>query len=206
MAENYIRYAFLTENSFCSGLAAPPAVNIGDMENKGFDLTLNYNNTALNNDLSYNLGLTVSTYKNKIISISDNPKEFISGLAYRYQIYTRAQAGTAYPEFYGLIVDGIFQTQEEASAHPAIFGGAYNSPGHFKYRDVSGPDGAPDGIVNAYDNTYIGSPHPKFTAGFNMDVTYKAFSSQRLPLFKLWQQSCRLYRKMEELWDILLQS
>jgi hypothetical protein len=161
---------------YVSGVAAPPAVNIGDMVNKGFDITMNYNDKTLGGDLTYGVGLTVSRYANKIDAISDSPKEFINGTAFRYQTYTRAQAGTAYPEFYGLIVDGIFQTQAEADAHPKEFGGAYNSPGHFKFRDVSGPDGSPDGIVNAYDNTYIGSPHPKFTAGLNLDVTYKAFS------------------------------
>jgi TonB-linked SusC/RagA family outer membrane protein len=167
---------FAKQIPYVAGGAAAPAVNIGEVNNKGFDLTVNYGNKALNGDLRYNVGLTVSKYKNKIISISDSKEEFISGTAFRYQIYTRAQAGTAYPEFYGLIVDGIFQTQAEADEHPAEFGGAYNSPGHFKFRDISGPDGTPDDVIDAYDNTFIGSPHPKYTAGFNFDVTYKAFN------------------------------
>jgi TonB-dependent starch-binding outer membrane protein SusC len=167
---------FAKQIPYVAGGAAAPAVNIGKLNNKGFDLTLNYGNDALNGDLKYNVGLTFSKYTNEIESISDSKDEFISGTAFRYQVYTRAQAGTAYPEFYGLIVDGIFQTQDEANDHPAEFGGAYNSPGHFKFRDISGPDGVPDNIIDAYDNTYIGSPHPKYTAGFNFDVTYKAFN------------------------------
>lgn len=154
-----------------AGASAPPAVNIGDMNNKGFDLSLNYSNKALNGELTYNLGLTLSRYKNKIKAISDNPDEFISGTEFRYQTYTRAQAGTAFPEFYGLIVDGIFQTQAEADAYPQEFGGGYNSPGHFKFRDVNN-----DGIIDDNDRTFIGSPHPRFTSGFNIDVNYKAFS------------------------------
>ncbi len=154
-----------------SGAASAPSVNIGDMDNKGYDLNLEYRNKAIGGDLTYGLGLTLSQYKNKILKISGKESEFINGGEFRYMRYTRAQKGTAYPEFYGLIVDGIFQTQEEAAGYAPIYGGAYNVAGHFKFRDVSG-----DGIVNDNDRAYIGSPHPKFTAGFNADVAYKGVS------------------------------
>jgi hypothetical protein len=156
---------------FVVGNANPPAVNIGEMKNTGFDLNINYANKAMNGDLKYSLGLVVSHYKNIVESISDSPTEFIAGTAFRDMVYTRATAGTAYPEFYGLIVDGIFNTQAEADAYFPEYGGGYNLPGHFKYRDVNG-----DKVIDDNDRTFIGSPHPKFTAGFNVDLTYKAFS------------------------------
>ena len=154
-----------------AGAATAPSVNIGDMDNKGFDLNLNYANKAMNGDLTYDLGLTLSHYKNKIVKISGNAAEFLNGDDYRQMTYTRATKGTSFPEFYGLIVDGIFQTQAEANAYPAEYGGTYNIAGHFKFRDVNG-----DGIINDNDRTYIGSPHPKFTAGLNMNIGYKAFN------------------------------
>jgi len=154
-----------------SGEATAPQVNIGDMDNKGFDLNLNYTNKALNGDLTYDLGLTLSHYKNKIVKISNNTAEFLNGGDYRQMSYTRATVGTAFPEFYGLIVDGIFQTQAEASAYAPEYGGTYNIAGHFKFRDVNG-----DGKIDDNDRTYIGSPHPKFTGGLNMGVGYKAFN------------------------------
>ena len=153
------------------GAATPPSVNIGDMDNKGFDLNLNYANKAMNGDLTYNLGLTLSHYKNKIMKISGNESEYIGGSSLDNQVYTRASKGTSFPEFYGLIVDGIFQTQAEANAYPAEYGGTYNIAGHFKFRDVNG-----DGIIDDNDRTYIGSPQPKFTAGLNMNIGYKAFN------------------------------
>jgi hypothetical protein len=153
-----------------AGAATAPSVNIGDMNNKGFDLNLNYANKALNGDLTYDLGLTLSHYKNKVVKISSNAAEFLNGDSYREVIYTRASEGTAFPEFYGMIVDGIFQTQAEADAYPKEFA-TYNLPGHFKFRDVNG-----DGVIDDNDRTYIGSPHPKFTAGLNMDIGYKAFN------------------------------
>ena len=154
-----------------AGAAIAHSVNIGDMDNKGFDLNINYTNKAMNGDLTYDLGLTLSHYKNKIVKISNNTAEFLNGDDYREMIYTRATVGTAFPEFYGLIVDGIFKTQAEADAYAPEYGGGYNIAGHFKFRDVNG-----DGVVDDNDRTYIGSPHPKFTAGLDMNIGYKAFN------------------------------
>ncbi len=153
-----------------AGSAVAPSVNIGDMNNRGFDLNLNYANKAMNGDLTYNMGLTLSHYKTEVLKISNNETEFISGGDYREMVYTRASKGTSFPEFYGLIVDGYFQDEADAASYPATYD-TYNLPGHFKFRDVNG-----DGIVNDDDRTYIGSPHPKFTAGLNMDIAYKAFN------------------------------
>lgn len=159
------------------GNAKAPSVNVGEMSNKGFDLEIGYSGTALSKELKYNVSLNVSHYKNKIVSLSGSKDEFLEGSSFREHKYTRSQEGTSFPAFYGYIVDGIFQTQEEADAWPKAFGakGTYNKPGHYKYRDVSGPDGKPDGVINSFDRTYIGSPHPKFVSGFNFSVEYKNF-------------------------------
>lgn len=153
-----------------AGNASAPSVNIGDMKNRGFDLNLNYQNKALNGDLTYSAGLTVTHYKNEITKISDKETEFLNGDRFREMMYTRATKGTAFPEFYGLIVDGMFQTQAEADEYAPEYGGTYNIPGHFKFRDVNN-----DGVINDDDRTFIGSPHPKFTAGLNADINYKGF-------------------------------
>lgn len=154
------------------GTATAPYVNVGDMKNRGIDLDISYSGTALGNELTYSINANISHYKNEIVALSGNENEFLEGSGFREQYYTRAQAGTAFPEFYGYIVDGIFQTQEEADNHAVAFGanGNYNKPGHFKYRDLN-----EDGIINADDRTYIGSPHPKFTGGLNLSLEYKGF-------------------------------
>lgn len=152
------------------GGAIAPSINIGDMNNKGFDLGITYANKAMNGDITYGLGLTLSHYKNEVVKISNNEAEFISGADYREMKYTRATKGTSFPEYYGLIVDGYFESEADAASYPASYG-TYNLPGHFKFRDVNN-----DGVVDDNDRTYIGSPHPKFTAGMNMDIGYKAFN------------------------------
>ena len=158
------------------GSVVAPSVNIGDMDNNGFDLNIQYRNDAMGGDLIYSVGLVVSHYKNKIVKLTDIKAESINGPDLRQMVYSRATIGTAYPEYFGLIVDGIFQTQAEAAAYAPEFGGTYNQAGHFKFRDISGPDGVPDGKIDNQDRTYIGSPHPKFTSGLNIDLSFKGIS------------------------------
>ena len=158
------------------GTATRPYINIGQMKNVGFDLQLGYSNTALNGDLTYSADLVVSHYKNELTKLTDVATDFYQGSGYREKYYTRTMTGRAFPEFFGYIVDGIFESWAEADAYAPIFGGANNRPGYFKYRDVSGPDGEPDGVVDSNDRTWIGSPHPDFTAGLSFNLGYKGFS------------------------------
>jgi TonB-dependent starch-binding outer membrane protein SusC len=152
------------------GTATTPSINIGEMKNTGFDITLGYNGSAVHGDLHYGADLVFSHYKNELTKLTDNAGDFYAGSTYREMIYTRAQTGTAFPEFFGYVVEGIFQTQEEVDNWPKAFGasGTYNKPGHYKYKDVDG-----NGYIDAADRTYIGSPHPDFTAGLSLNVDYK---------------------------------
>jgi len=155
------------------GTASRPSINIGSMKNTGFDIQLGYANSSMNGDLTYSADLVFSHYKNEVTKLTDVASDFYEGSAYREKRYTRTQSGRAFPEFYGYIVEGIFQSDEEAAAWPAAFGatGTYNQAGSFKYRDVDG-----NGYIDAADRTYIGSPHPDFTAGLSINLGYKGFS------------------------------
>jgi TonB-linked SusC/RagA family outer membrane protein len=148
-----------------AGVADQPYVNIGDMKNTGFDIELGYSNKAMDDKLVYSVNATLSHYKNDVTKLSDNANEFITTASERQVDYSRAQIGHAFPEFFGYVVDGIFQTQAEVDAYPAF--GTYNIPGHFKFRDVN-----KDSKIDASDRTYIGSPHPKLTGGMNINLAY----------------------------------
>ncbi len=71
------------------------------------------------------------------------------------------------------IASGIIGTVYGTSSNKP--GGQSAYPGVIKLKDISGPDGAPDGLVNDYDVDVIGDMNPKHTGGFNINGTYKAF-------------------------------
>ncbi len=149
-----------------------PSVNIGEMENRGFDLILNYRD-EIGKDFQYKISANVSHYRNKVIRLNDNPNEIRFGNSLREEVYTASVSGQPISSFFGYVVDGIFNTDEEVNAHPKynpdINGfDAYSRPGVLKYRDVNG-----DGRITPDDRTFIGSPHPDFNYGFNLDVQYK---------------------------------
>ena len=150
------------------GMASAPSVNIGSMTNKGIDIEFNYQDD-INNDLKYNISLDFSKYSNEITRLSDRDDEAIIGSAYRGYNYLRSEIGTSFPEFYGYIVEGIFQTDEEVNNHPPAFG-SYNSLGRFKFKDVND-----DGVIDENDRTYMGSPHPDFTMGLTASIQYNNF-------------------------------
>src|SRR3546814_17615553 len=69
-------------------------------------------------------------------------------------------------------MQGIFQTTEEVAAAPVQFGSPRTAPGDMRYADLSGPDGEPDGVIDAFDRTVIGNPYPRWLYGFNASLNF----------------------------------
>jgi hypothetical protein len=80
--------------------------------------------------------------------------------------------------FHGWISDGIFKNQKELDAGPIFNPGARDrsSVGDVRFIDVSGPNGKPDGVINSFDKTIIGSPYPDFYYGMTNRFSYKSIS------------------------------
>ncbi|KAB7530199.1 SusC/RagA family TonB-linked outer membrane protein [Flagellimonas olearia] len=148
------------------GHVTAPYANLGSMENKGFDFSVGYNG-RIGEELKFNASANISAYKNKVLSLTDNPDYFLNGNAARETYPSRTQAGQALASFHGFIIDGIIQNEAERDA-AADYGG--KNVGTFKYRDV-----VPDGVIDDNDRTFIGSPHPDFTYGLNLGMEYKNF-------------------------------
>lgn len=154
-------------------LGAPSDVitkNAGEIRNSGFEFAVNYNGNA--GDFKYNLSANISTIKNEVLSLGGGDIIRSVMLTGGTRMDSRTVVGKPIGEFYGYITDGIYQNVGEIPASEIAKGVL---PGDRKYKDISGPDGKPDGIINDKDRTYIGSPIPKFFYGINLSASYKGF-------------------------------
>lgn len=150
--------------------------NIGEMTNKGVDIGLNYR-TNFGRDFKFDAGVTFSLYRNTVGDIAD---PFFEGRRSRIDPFNRSVEGRPISSFYGYIIDGFFQTQAELDALEQDNKGI----GKWRYKDLSGEGGKPDGKITPDDRTFMGSPHPNFTAGINLNASYKNFD---ISTFLYWK-------------------
>lgn len=161
--------AYLTGGGAQYGGMDAPYSNLGSMENKGIDVTLNYSTKG---EFQWNSTLVFSTYRNKLTSINDGLNLVQSVNMNGYQPYdvTNTVIGKPIGMFYGYIADGLYQTQAELDNAPIGASGDAPQLGDVKYKDLNG-----DGAITATDRTLIGNPHPDFTFGFTNSFKYKNF-------------------------------
>jgi hypothetical protein len=125
------------------------------------------------------MDFNIATYRNKVDYIDADTAAHIDGNSYAPTHFslTRSVVGMPVSSFYGLVQNGIFQSPDDYNKYNVTEPGltAANAAGHFKFKDISGPAGKPDGKIDDYDRTFIGSPHPKFTYGYNLNLYYRNF-------------------------------
>lgn len=139
-----------------------PFQNAGAVRNNGWELSANYRDKV--GAVSYNVGVNATFLTNKITNLAGTGS-ISSGRVVGYPINA----------FYGYQAEGIFQTQQEVISHAKQSGGVI-APGDLKYKDVSGPNGVPDGVIDGNDRVYLGSPFPKTTFGFTLGAGWKGFN------------------------------
>jgi TonB-linked SusC/RagA family outer membrane protein len=177
---------FPVEVQRSQGFASAPFQNIGEMNNKGIELGLNYGGKAMNGNFTYNVDANISTYRNTVTKTDGNPSTQYFGFTTRLPPMSVTQAGFPLASFFGYRIDGFIQTDEEGINLPTQFGGGINNKaGNFKFRDLNN-----DGRITAADREIIGSPHPDFAYGLNVSLGYKAF---RLDLFAQGVQGNQIF-------------
>lgn len=134
-----------------------PMSNIGQVNNKGFELSLNYRDTK--NGITYEVGGDFSYNKNEVINL--NGQKIISGR------YITAE-GHPIDSYYLLNAIGIFQTDAEVSESP--FQNVATKAGYLKYEDVNG-----DNKINADDRVIKHGVVPEVTYAFNLGLGYHGF-------------------------------
>lgn len=159
-------------------------MNIGSLENKGFELTLNTTNIT-NRNLTWTSNIVFSMNRNKVSKLDTST----ASLEKTFQpsstnyIVTKTVVGQPIAQFWGYKVIGRFDKPTDFYYHDkdgnlkpvALPEGntiAENSTwiGDYIYEDLNG-----DGVINAEDCQFIGNPEPKFTWGFGNTLTWKGF-------------------------------
>lgn len=146
--------------------------NVGAVSNKGIELMLTYNG-KVGNDFRFSISPNFTWVKNAVEELSDGKTE---------EINNNRIVGEPIGIIYGYETDGLFVDQAEIDNAPAQLVGKSNlKPGYVKYKDISGPDGKPDGKVDAtYDRKVLGSTTPNFYYGLNLNASYKSFDFSAL--------------------------
>lgn len=149
-----------------------PLANIADMKNTGLEFELGYNK-KLNNGLNISAKANFATNKNEVTGLGKTI-DFYDGPGFQsMNAVSRIEVGHAYGEFYGYQTAGIFQNQAEVNAYVNSSGGLIQPnavPGDFRWKDSNG-----DGQITDADKVFLGSPLPKFTFGFTLNMDYKNF-------------------------------
>ena len=137
-------------------------MNAASMDNSGFEFSATYRNR--DHTLKYEIGANLSTLKNKVTSLGFGDK-YITGA---YATYVGREIG----KFYGWVYEGIARTQADLDNHATQQGA---NIGDCLYKDVSGPNGVPDGKIDENDQVVLGSGLPKVNFGVNVRLEYKNF-------------------------------
>jgi len=166
--------------------------NIGSIQNRGFEFTLNTQNIRTKK-FQWNSSLNISFNDNKVLALTEDEKSLFTNVSFTSQYSSSnlylAQVGRPVSSFYGLIWEGVYGVNDfdllSNGTYVLKAGVTTNGndrsaiqPGDIKYKDVNG-----DKVVNEKDRVIIGRTLPKHFGGFNNDFVYKNFG---LNVFFQW--------------------
>ena len=172
-----------TQGNWNSKIDAPWG-NYGHIRNTGFEMTIKAR-PIVSNGFVWETELQASWNKNKLVALDGTAQAAIWGFGQWSDIISKSVVGESLFNFYGYETDGVYKDWEDLQNSPKP---AWSTPsdgryvrtstvfvGDIKFKDISGPEGKPDGIIDENDRTDLGSPFPKMTFGFNNTFTYKNF-------------------------------
>ena len=133
-------------------------MNAAEMQNSGFEFSVTYRNN--DHPLKHQISANLSTLKNKVTSLGFGTEQYTTG-AYRTEV------GEEVGKFYGWVYEGIARTQADLDNHASQPGA---NVGDCLYKDIN-----EDGVIDAQDQTILGSGLPKINFGLSARLEYKNF-------------------------------
>lgn len=135
-----------------------PNMNVGEVRNKGWELSLSWNDRI--NDFGYSISGNLSDNRNEVVNLGD------TGPWKGSNTYT--EVGLPFNSIYGYESMGLFQSDEEVANAP--FQNSNTAAGDIRYKNQNGDD-----KIDANDRVVIGDPNPHFLYGVNLGFDYKNF-------------------------------
>ncbi|WNJ17708.1 TonB-dependent receptor [Pontibacter sp. G13] len=174
-----IDYYIKNSNDLLLSLPLPDAtgysniyLNAAEVRNRGLELEAAYNGKS--GDFEYSIGANFGLLDNEVLSLAEGLEAIERNSSTDFTFRNRVAPGSSLFALYGYEVEGIYQSVEEIENGPTPFGGSA-LPGDLKYRDISGPEDIPDGIIDENDRTFIGDANQDFLYGFSLAASYKGF-------------------------------
>ncbi|MCM5527908.1 TonB-dependent receptor [Parasegetibacter sp. NRK P23] len=156
------RYDILIQRNSVStllGVNLPP-VNLGEVQNRGFEIELSYAD-QINNNLQYSIRTNISVAKNKVLYMDEAQP------AFPWLNRTGNPLGT----IPGYTFIGFYQDADDIAKSP-VFSGPVAKPGDLKYADLNG-----DNIIDVNDQRILKYPNlPNTILGFTGNIGYKSLS------------------------------
>ena len=153
-------------SGFTSGIS-----NVGDMENKGFELEITSRNFI--EAFKWDTKFSFSMNKNKVLNLGGGTDIYIGTSKPMGNVseesFSVIREGEPLGSLFGYQYIGVLQTGETYAPQPN------SKPGDPKFADVSGPNGVPDGKITSADRTIIGRAYPKAVFGLTNTFSYKNF-------------------------------
>jgi len=183
-----------------------PYINGGDIENKGFEVQLSWND-KIGKDFKYGITANFSHNKNEVTRLA-NSEGIIHGgsnaIAQNTAELYRLQVGYPIGYFWGYEMEGIIQNEADLQDYldRNCNGDKKNSlqgeslqPGDVKFVDYNG-NGKID--KDDSDKTMIGDPNPDYTLGLNITLSYKGFDFGLNGYGSFGQQVAKSYRQFSD--------
>lgn len=134
-----------------------PVRNVGKVQNKGYEITLNWRDKI--GKVNYNIGGNLTRVDNKVLNTGG--QQIINGNRVIFE-------GYPIDSYLGLRAMGYFQTADEIKSAP--FQNAVQSPGDIRYKDLNG-----DNKIDSQDREIIGNTIPKYTYSITLGADFKGF-------------------------------
>ncbi|HEY8851066.1 MAG TPA: TonB-dependent receptor [Gemmatimonadaceae bacterium] len=147
--------------------------NVGSVQNHGMELSLDTHRRL--GSIEVQLGGNYSLNRSKVLNLGGDKEFLVDGVNSslpRFRPAAIVRVGEPLGNFYGYVWNGIFQNQAEVAAS----GQAGAVVGGMKLKDISGPNGVPDGIIDTNDRTILGNAQPKYIFGQTGSFGYRALS------------------------------